>query len=49
MRSPITVTDIIGDAVTVVGADPTSARAVVTRGVAELYGAEAEIGAEEPE
>lgn len=48
VRSRITVTDITGNAVTA-SRGPDVGTPVVTRGVAELYGAEAEIGAEEPE
>jgi hypothetical protein len=48
VRSPITVTDITGNDVTA-SRGPDVGTPVVTRGVAELYGAEAEIGAEEPE
>jgi hypothetical protein len=48
VRSPITVTDITGNDVTA-SRGPEVGTPVVTRGVAELYGAEAEIGAEEPE
>jgi hypothetical protein len=48
VRTRITITDIVGDEVTVSNG-PEVGTPVVTRGAAELYGAEAEIGAEEPE
>jgi hypothetical protein len=48
VRTRIAISDVVGDTVSLAGG-PDVGTAVVTRGAAELYGAEAEIGAEEPE
>ena len=48
VRTRIAISDVVGDTVTL-SAGPAVGTRVVTRGAAELYGAEAEIGAEEPE
>jgi multidrug efflux pump subunit AcrA (membrane-fusion protein) len=48
VRTRIAIADIVGDDVTITSG-PDAGTPVVTRGAAELYGAEAEIGAEEPE
>jgi hypothetical protein len=48
VRTRIVIADVVGDEVTL-SAGPAVGTSVVTRGAAELYGAEAEIGAEEPE
>lgn len=47
-RKLIRISDITGESVTFSGG-PEVGTPVVTRGAAELYGAESEIGAEEPE
>jgi hypothetical protein len=48
VRTRIAIADVVGDEVTLTSG-PDVGTPVVTRGAAELYGAEAEIGAEEPE
>jgi hypothetical protein len=48
VRTRIAIDDVLGDTV-LLSSGPVVGTSVVTRGAAELYGAEAEIGAEEPE
>jgi hypothetical protein len=48
VRTRVAIADVVGDDVTLTSG-PDTGTPVVTRGAAELYGAEAEIGAEEPE